>query len=60
MHRFPSRPSTAAKTAIIEPARQGFSLEVNIAVGVIYFVFCFAMSRYSQRLRADLNRSVPR
>jgi len=51
---------TAAKTAIIEPAWQGFSLEVYIAVGVIYFAFCFAMSRYSQRLEADLNRSVRR
>jgi general L-amino acid transport system permease protein len=49
---------TAAKTAIIEPAWQGFSLEVYIAAGVIYFAFCFAMSRYSQRLEADLNRSV--
>src|SRR5215470_7562763 len=51
---------TAAKTAIVEPAWQGFSLEVYIAAGVIYFAFCFAMSRYSQRLEADLNRSVRR
>jgi general L-amino acid transport system permease protein len=51
---------TAAKTAIIEPAWQGFSLEIYIAAGVIYFAFCFAMSRYSQRLEADLNRSVRR
>ncbi len=51
---------TAAKTAIIEPAWQGFSLEVYIAAGVIYFAFCFAMSRYSQRLEADLNRGITR
>jgi len=51
---------TAAKTAIIEPAWQGFSLEVYVAAGVIYFAFCFAMSRYSQRLEADLNRSTRR
>jgi general L-amino acid transport system permease protein len=49
---------TAGKTAIIEPAWQGFSLEVYIVVGLIYFAFCFAMSRYSQRLEVELNRST--
>ena len=49
---------TAAKTAIVEPAWQGFSLEVYVTAGVIYFAFCFAMSRYSQRLEAELNRST--
>ena len=49
---------TAGKTAIIEPAWQGFSLEVYIVVGLIYFAFCFAMSRYSQRLEVELNRSM--
>src|SRR5437016_6464534 len=49
---------TAAKTAIVEPAWQGFSLEIYIVVGLIYFAFCFAMSRYSQRLEAELNRST--
>jgi general L-amino acid transport system permease protein len=49
---------TAGKTAIIEPAWQGFSLEVYIVVGLIYFAFCFAMSRYSQRLEIELNRST--
>jgi general L-amino acid transport system permease protein len=49
---------TAAKTAIVEPAWQGFSLEVYVAAGAIYFAFCFAMSRYSQRLEAELNRSA--
>ncbi|GAC1327532.1 MAG: amino acid ABC transporter permease [Beijerinckiaceae bacterium] len=51
---------TAAKTAIVEPAWQGFGLEVFIAVALIYFVFCFAMSRYSQNLERDLNRSTLR
>jgi general L-amino acid transport system permease protein len=51
---------TAAKTAIIEPAWQGFSLEVYVAAGVIYFAFCFAMSRYSQRLETDLRRGERR
>jgi general L-amino acid transport system permease protein len=49
---------TAGKTAIVEPAWQGFSLEIYIVVGLIYFAFCFAMSRYSQRLETDLNRSA--
>jgi len=49
---------TAAKTSIIEPAWQSFSLEVYIVVGIIYFAFCFAMSRYSHRLETELNRSA--
>ncbi len=47
---------TAGKTAIVEPAWQGFGVEVYVTVGVIYFVFCFAMSKYSQNLEAELNR----
>ncbi len=41
---------TTAKTAIIDPAWQSFSVEVYVFVGLIYFAFCFAMSRYSRRL----------
>ena len=44
---------TTAKTAIIDPAWQSFSVEVYAFVGVIYFAFCFAMSRYSRRLEAQ-------
>jgi general L-amino acid transport system permease protein len=47
---------TAGKTAVVEPAWQGFGVEVYVFVGVIYFIFCFAMSRYSQGLEAELNR----
>lgn len=43
---------TTAKTAIIDPAWQQFSVEVYIFVAAIYFVFCFAMSRYSRQLEA--------
>ena len=42
---------TTAKTSIIDPAWQPFSVEVYIFVGLIYFAFCFAMSRYSRSLR---------
>jgi general L-amino acid transport system permease protein len=44
---------TTAKTAIVDPAWQAFSVEVYVFVGVIYFVFCFAMSRYSRGLEAQ-------
>jgi general L-amino acid transport system permease protein len=44
---------TTAKTAIIDPAWQSFSVEVYVFVGVIYFAFCFAMSRYSRSLEAQ-------
>jgi general L-amino acid transport system permease protein len=46
---------TTAKTAIIDPAWQSFSVEVYAFVAVIYFAFCFAMSRYSRRLEAQSN-----
>jgi general L-amino acid transport system permease protein len=51
---------TTGKTAVIEPAWQGFGLEVFVVVGIIYFAFCCAMSRYSQRLEVELNRSSGR
>jgi len=41
---------TTAKTAIIDPAWQAFSVEVYIFVAAIYFAFCYAMSRYSRSL----------
>src|SRR5712675_1492295 len=43
---------TTAKTSIIDPAWQPFSIEVYVFVGLIYFAFCFAMSRYSRQLEA--------
>ncbi|MGG5820146.1 amino acid ABC transporter permease [Falsiroseomonas sp. HW251] len=46
---------TAGKTAIVEPAWQGFGVEVYVTVGIIYLCFCFAMSKYSQGLERDLN-----
>ncbi|WP_376099807.1 amino acid ABC transporter permease [Roseomonas sp. CCTCC AB2023176] len=47
---------TAGKTAIVEPAWQGFGVEVYVFISIIYFAYCFAMSKYSQNLEADLNR----
>ena len=48
---------TTAKTAIIDPAWQAFSVEVYIFVALIYFAFCFAMSRYSRHLETQ-SRSI--
>jgi general L-amino acid transport system permease protein len=47
---------TTAKTAIVDPAWQSFSIEVYLFVGLIYFAFCFAMSRYSHHLEAQRSR----
>jgi general L-amino acid transport system permease protein len=47
---------TAGKTAIIEPSWQGFGVEVYITLGLIYFVFCYAMSKYSAGLETELNK----
>src|ERR1700726_2534625 len=44
---------TTAKTAIVDPACQSFSVEVYLFVALIYFVFSFAMSRYSRRLERE-------
>jgi general L-amino acid transport system permease protein len=49
---------TTAKTAIIDPAWQAFSVEVYIFVALIYFAFCFAMSRYSRHLETQGQRGA--
>jgi general L-amino acid transport system permease protein len=41
---------TAAQFSTLEPAWSGFSTEVYLFVGAIYFVFCSTVSRYSRRL----------
>lgn len=48
---------TTGKVAIADPVWYGFSTEVYLAVGVIYFAFCFAMSKYSRRLERDFSRA---
>jgi general L-amino acid transport system permease protein len=48
---------TTAKTSIVDPAWQTFSVEVYIFVSLIYFAFCFAMSRYSRQLEAQARRT---
>ena len=46
---------TTGKTVLAEPAWQGFAVEIYMAVGAVYFIFCFAMSTYSRHLEADLS-----
>jgi general L-amino acid transport system permease protein len=45
---------TAAKRAVADAQWQGFGTEIYLFVAAVYFVFCFAMSRYSARLHARL------
>ncbi|OZI77419.1 amino acid ABC transporter permease [Bordetella genomosp. 12] len=44
----------AAKAALSDAAWRGFSVEAYIFISLIYFVFCFSMSKYSQRLERRL------
>jgi general L-amino acid transport system permease protein len=46
----------AAKRSVAEPAWQGFGTEAYLFVALIYFGFCFAMSRYGQSLEKRLDR----
>jgi general L-amino acid transport system permease protein len=43
---------TAAKRAAADAQWEGFGTEIYLFVALIYFVFCYAMSRYSARLQA--------
>ena len=51
---------TMGKVALSDPPWQSFSTEVYIMLAVIYFAFCFAMSRYSRGLERELGRSQRR
>ncbi len=45
----------SAKAALADPLWQGFSVEAYLFISLIYFVFCFAMSRYAKNLEARLD-----
>lgn len=51
---------TAGKTAIADPVWSGFSTEVYLFLAIIYFAFCYAMSRYSRGLETTLARGQAR
>jgi general L-amino acid transport system permease protein len=44
----------AAKAVITDAKWVGFGVEVYLFVAAVYFVFCFAVSRYTQRLERAL------
>jgi len=44
----------AAKTVIVDPKWSGFGVEVYLFAALVYFAFCFAVSRYSLRLERTL------
>jgi general L-amino acid transport system permease protein len=44
----------AAKRAVAEPAWQAFGTEAYLFVALIYFAFCFAISRYGRSLEKRL------
>ena len=47
---------TTATAAITDPNWRGFYVEAYVFVGVIYWVMCFFMSKYSQSLERDFAR----
>jgi general L-amino acid transport system permease protein len=46
------------KVSLAEPAWTGFGVEAYLFAAVVYFAFCFAMSRYSQGLEREFARSA--
>jgi general L-amino acid transport system permease protein len=51
---------TAGKVAMADPAWTGFSTEIYLVLAAIYFLFCFAMSRYSHGLERQFGRARTR
>ena len=49
---------TTVNVSIGEPKWVGFGIEAYIFVSLVYFAFCFAMSRYSQNLELELARGA--
>ncbi len=48
----------AVKVGLNEPAWSGFGVEAYLFVSLVYFAFCFAMSRYSRTLVLDRGRGL--
>jgi general L-amino acid transport system permease protein len=45
---------TTLRAALGDPKWLGFPTEAYLYAALVYFVLCFAMSRWSQRLERDL------
>jgi general L-amino acid transport system permease protein len=50
----------SAKNALQDAHWQPFTTEIYIFIGMIYFCFCYAMSRYSRGLEAEFNKAKRR
>ncbi len=50
----------AAKAALTDQSWRGFSSELYIFIALIYFAFCFSMSKYSQSLEKRLSTGYKR
>ena len=48
---------STVKVSLVEPAWSGFGREAYLFAALVYFAFCYAMSRYSRRLERDLARA---
>jgi general L-amino acid transport system permease protein len=48
----------AAKAVIVDPKWVGFGVEVYLFAAAVYFVFCYAVSRFSLRLERELQRTA--
>jgi general L-amino acid transport system permease protein len=46
-----------ANAALTDPNWRGFAVETYAFAALIYFIFCFFMSKYSQYLERELNKS---
>ncbi|MGH8687358.1 MAG: amino acid ABC transporter permease [Burkholderiales bacterium] len=51
---------TSIKVSLEDPGWRGFGVEAYVFASLVYFCFCFAMSRYSQNLERELARSRTR
>jgi general L-amino acid transport system permease protein len=49
-----------AKLATVEPEWRSFTIEAYVFVAVIFFLFCFFMSKFSQYLESVLRRGTAR
>jgi general L-amino acid transport system permease protein len=47
------------KVSLQDPLWSGFGVEAYVFASLVYFAFCWAMSRYSQNLERDLHRGGP-
>ncbi len=51
---------TSIKVSLQEPAWTGFGVEAYVFASVVYFAFCYTMSRYSQNLERELSPGAGR